>query len=250
MQEISTRHPIRDDIHHHGYSLVQAQDMLMSEELRAQWQHLLTEYSALPRDNYLPDNGLYRYRRYDSFYYHPQKNDLLRLPHQDYFQSTDINQVTGGIVRKFAPLTDETAGNPFLHALIRFDFAHFPLASPDWFQHTWQVDVHQIYVVAPAGAEGHPTPEGVHRDGAEFVTVHLAVLDNATGGEVSIYDDDKKHLDSFTLESVLDSYLFNDAILWHGVKPIQSCDGIAPAQRGILTFDFHYKPTLERPSQS
>ncbi len=247
MQSITTTHNIQSDISMKGYSLVLAEEMPINDEMVEAWASLREDYPSLPRDEYLPDNGLYRYRRYDSFYFFPATGELELLPHTDYFQSRDINEVTGGITRKFAPLTKETAKNLFLQELIRFDFAHFPLDDPDMQYHPWQVDVHQIYVVANAGAEGHPTPEGVHRDGAEFVTVHLAVIDNADGGMVSIYDDDKNHLESFTLQTVLDSYLFNDAILWHGVKPIQSKDGSNPAKRGILTFDYHYKPELNRP---
>jgi hypothetical protein len=246
MLPITTTHNIQSDISTKGYSLVLADEIPMTDEMRHAWETLREDYKSLPRDEYLPDNGLYRYRRYDRFYFYPATGELVLLLHQDYFQDTDINQVTGGIIRKFAPLTRETTNNPFLHELIRFDFANFPLEDPEMKYHAWQVDVHQIHVVANVGAAGHPTPEGVHRDGAEFVTVHIAALDNAAGGKVSIYDDDKNHLESFTLQNVLDSYLFNDALLWHGVTPITSKDGLNPAQRGILTFDYHYKPELTR----
>ena len=239
--QITTTHDIQSEIKQKGYSILLAEKLSMTTEMTRAWDNLRQDYRSLPRDDYLPDNGLYRYRRYDSFSFYPETGDLTLLAHQDYFQSKDINTVTGGIVRKFAPLTDETTQNPFLHELIRFDFANFPIDDSQMVSGEWKVDVHQIFVVANVGAEGHPTPEGVHRDGAEFVTVHIAQLDNTLGGEVSIYDDDKAHLASFTLQNILDSYLFNDAILWHGVKPIHSHDGLQPAQRGILTFDFYYQ---------
>ncbi|MEL6405610.1 MAG: 2OG-Fe dioxygenase family protein [Chloroflexota bacterium] len=248
MIPITTHRPIKQEIANTGYSRVFANNIPLTTKLKSAWETLLADYQSLPPDNHLPDNGLYRYRRYDKFAFHPATGKLQVLPHEDYFQSTDINHVTGGIVRKFAPLTPETIANPFLHALIRFDFAQFPLADPAYADDMWQVDVHQIHVIADVGSEAHPTPEGVHRDGASFVTVHLAVRENADGGIVSIYDDDKQHLTSFQLENILDSYLFNDSILWHGVKPIRSADNEQPAQRGILTFDFHHKPQLEMPS--
>lgn len=238
---ITTMHPIQSEILETGYSKVLVEDLIIPSTLHNSWETLRQDYESLPPDEYLPDNGLYRYRRYDSFTFYPQTGDLTLLAHQDYFQSRDINAVTGGIVRKFAPLTETSIQNDFLHDLIRWDFANFPIHDPQMLSGQWQVDVHQILVIANVGAVGQPTPEGIHRDGAEFVTVHLAVLDNTVGGEVSIYDDDKAHLASFTLENVLDSYLFNDAILWHGVTPISSKDGIRPARRGILTFDFYYQ---------
>ena len=39
----------------------------------------------------------------------------------------------------------------------------------------------------------------------------------------------------------MDSYLFNDAILWHAAEPIRPHDPAHGAVRSILTFDFHHK---------
>ncbi len=246
MLAISTMQDIRSEIHNTGYSVVPGSHIPMTDDLAQAWEELRAEYPHLPADEFLPGGARYRFRRYDRFYYLPNTGELHLLPHEDYFQGKDINSVTGGIVRRFAPLTEATVNNPFLHALINFDFEQFPLEDEAMRQNPWQVDVHQIYVKSEPGQIGQPTPEGVHRDGAEFVTVHIAVLHNADGGEVSIYDDEKNLLERFRLEHILDSYLFNDAILWHGVTPIESADGINPAERGILTFDYHYRPELTR----
>ena len=37
----------------------------------------------------------------------------------------------------------------------------------------WEVHVHLVRITADLNQLGHATPEGIHRDGAEFVTVHL-----------------------------------------------------------------------------
>jgi hypothetical protein len=244
MLRLHTTHNIQDEIETQGYSVLAGDEMPLSQAMHEAWDDLRDDYDHLPPDKHLPGNTIYRYRRYDSFYFHPMTGRLHLLPHQSYFQSKDINRVTGGVQRDFAPLRDTTVENPFLRELIRFNFEQFPLRDPDRAYHPWQVDVHEILVVADPDTEGHPTPEGIHRDGAEFVTVHLAVLDNADGGEVTVYDDDKQPLESFRLRHLLDSYLFDDARLWHGVTPITSADGIHPAVRGILTFDYHYAPDL------
>jgi len=235
--QIQTTHSIQTDLAQQSYSHVTADELQLSAEVQAAWQQLQAAYAELPADNFLPGGAAYRFRRYDSFQFHPTTGELALLPHRAYFQNTDINAVTGGIARDFAPLTSEIAANPFLHELIRFDFAQFPIDEA-LRQANWKVDVHLVRVVARAGESAHPTPEGVHRDGAEYVTVHLAELENAVGGEASIYDDRKRHLASFTLQNVLDSYLFHDAILWHGAKPIQPKNG-GQGIRSILTFDYH-----------
>jgi len=244
---IATSHFIRNDLARQGYSLVKAADISISAAMHTAWESIRAEYSSLPADEFLPDGGAYRYRRYDRFYFHPATGELHLLPHGNYFQDTDINAVTGGIVRSFEPLSPETVANPFLRELIRFDFANFPQRDAEQGQHPWQVDVHQIHVVAQPDELGLPTPEGVHRDGAQFVTVHLAQIDNTVGGLVKVYDDDKTLLAGILLRDILDTYVLDDTSRWHGASPIRSSDGVRPAQRGILTFDFHYTPGLRPP---
>jgi len=242
MANITTTRNIKDEIAQRGYSVMRADELQMSAELRQAWLSLSIDYADLPADEYLPGGARYRYRRYGRFRFSPLTGELARLPHEDYFQSADINRVTGGIIRKFAPLLDTTFDNQFLQELIRFDFAQFPLEEDLQSREDWEVHAHLIRVTADLSAQGHPTPEGIHRDGAAFVTVHLAELVNAQGGKVSIYADNRQLLTTFQLEEVLDSYLFNDAILWHAAEPIRPAAPAHGAIRSILTFDFH--PTL------
>lgn len=243
--QIQSQHDIYSDLVRDHYSVVKAEDFNLTSDMQQAWESLQRAYSDLPADEFLPDNARYRFRRYDRFWFDPTSNELRLMPHEDYFQNAEINTVTGGIVRRFAPLTAEIAENPFLHELIRFDFNTFPM-SDAMRQGTWQVDVHLMRVIAQRDVAGQPTPEGVHRDGGVFVTVHIAEINNVEGGEVSIYDDNKQHLTSFTLTDVLDSYLFRDEVLWHGVKPIAPIVG-DQGVRSILTFDYHYAPALARP---
>jgi len=245
MSQITTTHDIRKDLETQYYSLIRATELKIPDELRQAWLSLSIDYADLPIDDYLPNNGKYRRRRYGRYYFLPATEELARLPHEDYFQDTDINNVTGGIVRKFAPLLDTTFENDFLQELIRFDFRQFPVAE-SMLSDPWDVHVHLVRVTANAGEDGHPTPEGIHKDGAEFVTVHLAELVNANGGDASIYDNDKNHLASFRLNQVMDFYVFNDDMLWHKADPITPKSEAHQAIRSILTFDYHHAPDLEK----
>ncbi len=238
MSGIRTRQPVRSELAGQGYSRLRARAIDMDDDLREAWLSLSIDFADLPRDEYLPGGGKYRFRRYGRFRFAPASGELSPLPHVDYFQSADINKVTGGFIRKFAPMREGSFGNAFLRELIRFDFAQFPLDRADR-QAAWEVQAHLIRVTARAGEQGHPTPEGIHRDGAEYVSVHLAELVNARGGDVSIYAEDKQPLASFRLEDILDCYFFRDASLWHQASPISPIADAHQATRSILTFDFH-----------
>lgn len=243
---MTTAHDVRAELETRAYSLVPASRIDLPTGLVLAWEALRAGYPSLPLDEFLPGGLKYRFRRWGKVYYLPSTGELLPLPGGDYFQSKDINAVTGGIVRRFAPLLPETFDNPFVQAIIRFNMDQFPVRL-DQRSQPWQVDIHLIRVVADATGAGHPTPEGIHKDGAEFVTVHLVELDNAAGGEVTIYDNDKQPLDSFRLHNLLDSYLFEDPRVWHAASPITPVDPAKPAVRSILTFDYHFAPGLERP---
>ncbi len=238
MTGISSARDIKAELQTKDYCLLRADDFRLSDEMRQAWLSLTIDYSDLPRDEYLPAAGKYRFRRYGRFSLAPATGELTRLPHKDYFQSAEINPVTGGFVRRFAPLLDTTCINPCLKELIRFDFRQFPLAATE-VDADWEVHAHLIRVKANENEAGQPTPEGLHRDGAEYVAVHLAELVNARGGEVSILDDQRRLLTAFRLQRVLDSYLFRDSRLWHSVQPIHPHAEKHEAIRSILTFDFH-----------
>ncbi len=246
MSQITTTHDVHTDLATQYYSLVRATELSIPDDLRQEWLSLSIDYADLPVDEYLPNNGKYRFRRYGRYYFMPSTEELLRLPHEDYFQDTDINEITGGIVRKFAPLLDTTFSNDFLQEMIRFDFRQFPVTDA-MKNDPWDVHVHLIRVTATHGQDGHPTPEGIHKDGAEFVTVHLAELVNADGGDVSIYDNDKNLLSTHRLNQIMDFYVFNDDMLWHKAEPITPKNEKHQAVRSILTFDYHHAPDLKRP---
>ena len=232
MPGISTRHPAQKELAGKCYSLLRAREIDIGDDLRESWLSLSIDYADLPGD------GKYRFRRYGRFRFLPASGELTSLPHVEYFQSAEINRVPGGYLRRFAPMLDSTLGNPFLRELIRFDFDLFPV-SLEQRQSIWEVQAQLIRVTASAVEQGNPNPEGLHRNGAEYVSVHLAELLNAWGGDVSIYGDDRQLLSSFRLANIMDSYLFHDAILWHQASPISPIDDLHQALRGILAFDYH-----------
>src|SRR5262245_28909467 len=107
-----------------GFGLMQG-DEYAALGLQEAWRSLREDWQHLETDRYMSDGGRYRLRRYGRFFYRPATRDLRRLPHALVFQSQYINNFAGGIHRDFAPLRESTFNNPYLHALIRFDFDCF-----------------------------------------------------------------------------------------------------------------------------
>jgi hypothetical protein len=100
------------------------------------------------------------------------------------------------------------------------------------------VRIHQIRIVATPDQPGQPAPEGIHQDGTDFLTLHLVRRQNAMGGTSTIYDLDRKPMQSYTMTELLDSFILADARVMHGVTPVHSADGRTVGIRDLLGIDF------------
>jgi hypothetical protein len=94
--------------------------------------------------------------------------------------------------------------------------------------------VHQFRIESRAGEAGRPTPEGMHRDGVDFVLAMLVGRRNVARGVSTISDPDGTPLVRVRLAEPFDTMLLDDARVRHGVSPIQSLDPARPAFRDVL----------------
>ena len=85
---------------------------------------------------------------------------------------------------------------------------------------------------------GQPTPEGMHRDGVDYVLVLMIDRINIASGTTTIADLDKRPLGSFTLSAPFDAALVEDARVYHGVTPVEPVDASLPAHRDVLVVTF------------
>ena len=82
---------------------------------------------------------------------------------------------------------------------------------------------------------GQPTPEGVHRDGVDFVLVLLIGRRNVRSGVTSLVRTRMgTMLGSFTLVEPMDTVLLDDLRVLHGVTPVQPIDPTQPSTRDVL----------------
>ena len=85
----------------------------------------------------------------------------------------------------------------------------------------WFIEAHQFRIKAQPNDIGKPTPEGIHRDGVDFVLMAIINRRNITGGLTKIYNLEKKLKNQFLLDTFLDIALVDDHQVYHSVTEIQ-----------------------------
>jgi hypothetical protein len=219
---------IEDDRWHrltsNGYVLVRATDFILSKPVSSALRALRAEYAGLPVDRYLPDGGAYRFRRYGAFRVSVPSGNVWPKSSRPYLQAVEVNAFVGGVVREFAPLDHKMRTNRFLTTLLHFNAACLLPSGTG----SWHVDVHLVRVVARRDLPGKPAPEGIHRDGFDFVSIHLMDSQGVmSGGEIRVIDPNGTVLERACLVQPLDSIYIDDRTLRHDVTPIE-----AAADRG------------------
>jgi hypothetical protein len=205
----------------------------LTQRMGQAYQRFRQSWNNLLRDPYLRDGGSYRYRRYSVF--HWQNKRLTVLPHEPHYQSSHYNHVHGGFNRNFRAWLPTTLNNPALLEIVRWAtglFSHNP-------SELWRIQSHQFRIVARPDQLGKPTPEGVHKDGAEYILIMMMDRHNVQGGVSRIYDNDMRPLGEGTLEQAGDIVLVNDRAVYHGVTEISPQDPTQPAWRDVLVLTFH-----------
>jgi hypothetical protein len=221
-----------------GYAFVAAPRM-QAELTRAgalsDWEAFARSWDQLELDQYMADHGRYRRRRH-AVYAVGADGATRRLPHQPHYQSVDYNPLNGGVERWFAPIAEDMGQGPSLSTILRHGAALFGALAPA--VRTWHVEVHQFRIEAHEGEPGRPTPEGVHRDGVDYVLVLLIRRRNIKRGTTTVHAPDGRLLGSFTLTEPFDAALVDDARVFHGVTPVEPVDPASPAYRDVLVVTY------------
>lgn len=220
-----------------GYVLVAAEAMhpaLAAAGPLTDWGDFAASWDALDLDTYMADGGRYRRRRHAV--YAAANGAITRQPHQPHYQTTEYNQLNGGIARWFSPITPAVGDGTSLRTILRFCHGLFGRLAPA--VRAWHIEVHQFRIEARSGEAGQPTPEGLHRDGVDFVLVLLVTRRNVASGTTTIHDLERRQLGSFTLANPFDAALVDDARVYHGVTPVEPIDPTTPAYRDVLVVTF------------
>jgi hypothetical protein len=229
---------IADSLQHKAYCFVEhnvMQALLEQVGTLSDWSLFTESWNHLAVDTYMADHGRYRRRRHAVFVSN-HVGEIVKQPHQAHFQSLNYNPLNGDIQRWFEPVMPEIVDTHSLKTLLRFCHSLFQRLAPETKQ--WRIEAHQFRIEAQADSQGLPTPEGMHRDGVDYVLVLLIKRQNIASGTTMIGALDGSLSSSFTLNAPFDAALVDDQRAYHGVTPVQALDPDEAAHRDVLVLTF------------
>jgi hypothetical protein len=208
------------------------------------WNIFAQSWHDLKQDNYMGDGGTYRFRRFSEFHLAQATGSLRLIPHRPYRQSKEDNYLNGEIDRLYSPMLEGIQENAVFKLMLgTFADVIAPLVPSA----EWLVQVFQNRILASDGQPGQPTPEGIHRDGVDFVLTLLIDRDNVDGGESSTYAQDGKSLKaSTTLKEAGDFIFLNDKLMKHSVQPINRLEPVKEGYRDALIAMFTQLSAVKR----
>ncbi len=195
------------------------------------WPAFAASWKELALDTHLPDGHRYRRRRHATLWAAAGAASFRAEPHQPHYQALEYNPLVGGIERWFEPMRPEIVAGDTFTRIVAFCQRLYSAIRPGV---DWHIEAHQFRIEARAGAAGLPTPEGVHRDGVDYVLVMLVDRANIESGTTTIHSPAGEEVGRFTLATPFDSALVDDARVAHGVTPVRPVDPSRPAHRDVL----------------
>lgn len=225
---------LKNAIQTDGFSFMQGENFqLLLNAALSDWPKFVESWNNMPFDEYMADGGRYRRRRHAVL---SANNASIQLePHQPHYQARDYNHLNGGIARLFEAIDQTVINGNTMQALLTFCNQVFSALANN--QH-WHIEAHQFRIEANSTQHGNPTPEGVHRDGVDYVLVMMVKRENISSGTTEMFNLNKQLVGSFTLEQAFDCAFVDDHQSFHGVTPVEQIDKAKPAFRDVLVLTF------------
>jgi len=187
----------------------------------------MKSFNDLPSDTYIPNNDpVTRSRRYANIKIDVSNNYeyLLRYTNNDIFQQKVDDNCS--VKRKFELINYYHITQPWLLNLI-CQISALSVLNHDYYKghkkiKEVDIHIHQVRQTAYAGIPAHNSPEGIHRDGCDYIMSALVInRNNICGGESKIYNHNKVIQYKTILENQEGIYQ-EDIEQWHYVTPIQT----------------------------
>jgi hypothetical protein len=195
---------------------------------------LTSEYIELQNTFNILDKDLYyktdRYRGY-SMINVININKINNIGDAKFYQSSDLNNHNGGILRNYKNIDDVVLDNPYFKYYIelfidkiRYEYKYTPK----------YLNVHQIRVIIDNN-NNTVVPEGIHRDGFNMIMIVCISRENIKGGINEVYKDSNNILNSTQLNPS-DAIIINDNKVLHNVTEINKLDINKKAWRDVFVF--------------
>jgi len=228
---------MRDEVRRTGFTFVNGETTksLLTRESIESWDAFAESWDELGADQYMAGGGSYRRRRHAVFSL--RRGVLLRREHQPHFQSRDYNPLNGGVQRWFEPIGAAVGASALLRDLVVACGRLIADLEPGQ-ENVHRIEVHQFRIEPDADEEAFPTPEGMHRDGVDWVCVILIKRLNVSCGTTSVADMTGKEIQALMLADELDMVFLDDRCLAHAVAPIRRMDPRRPGFRDALVITF------------
>ena len=207
-----------------GWLFIAGDDLQDDLELDEEYISSFSRYwDSLSRDEFMADNGTYRYRRYSQFELRDPDGELKLLTHEPYSQPKNINTLNGGVDRVYPPLEEGFINHPLFISILRGLGRIFNQAEGETCK--WRIRLHPYRILTDAEETGKPTPEGLHRDGVDYIAMMLIRRVNVSGGVTTVTDNERNVLCTKTLSQPLDVIVADDHRVMHEVTPILCSKG-------------------------
>jgi hypothetical protein len=177
-------------------------------------------WNDLPPDRYHHGTEPHRFRRHAQVVFDVDRDVVEVQSNRGYYQPVEFNPVFGGITRMFESIEWNGATAVVLERLIRLNAGTIFRLGGSVF-----INIHLVRIVNPANDVGVAVPEGVHRDGYDFISLHMVDRDIDGGGETMIFDVDGRQQGTLMMESRLDTLYMDDRRFLHDVSPILAREG-------------------------
>lgn len=225
-----------NELKQRNFGFVSGLDVAKSFEVTTAQINRLSDYwNRLQLDVFMGDGGRYRYRRYSAL-----RVDGLALydvlPHQPYVQSKRVNPLNGDIERNFDPIEPDMLDEPALRKTLGMMTRTFD--QLEGVSKPWIVRLHPYRIYANKKVPGKPAPEGLHRDGVDYVSSVMIRRENISGGETIVAKLNKEPFYKHRLQKPLDVITCVDDAVLHGVSEITPLDSNKPAWRDVLVVAF------------
>jgi hypothetical protein len=148
---------------------------------------------------------------------------LIKLPRGCLFQSKEYNPLVGDIKREFAEIDDALIELDIFKTVV-FAFIDACKLHPEA-----EIGVHQIRTTCSSSNSGNPAPEGIHRDGTDFIGIVSVNRENIQGGETHLYIEKKEKPVFKKILHPGELLLVNDREFFHfttPIKPISDAQGV------------------------